>query len=192
MGRRPRGHKDTPMLSIISTLMLFAEPQLPLPNDPAAQVGNRRSGADQLLPGTKRCPDGSIMRTADRCVEWPDHRFAYTHEPLRQVWTRGWWCTGSAQPSQFDITVRWIQPERPNGTPTQAKRLDRLVINGQAAPPAVKKSIQQHLDSFYRFDDAGGRCLAIRSGGTIPVLTLHGVAMVDGKLKSKHEEIPLR
>lgn len=157
----------------------------------AARPSRDRPEANQLLPGTKRCPDGSILRAVDRCVEMPDHRFEMTHEPLRQVRSRRWWCSGSPNASQFEITLQWIQPRVRTDAPTQVTRLGGLLVKGQPASATLKTSVQQQLDSFHRFDDAGARCLAVRSGGTIPVLTLHGVTMVDGKLKSKHEEILL-
>lgn len=144
------------------------------------------------MQSTKRCPDGSIVGTADRCPVGFDHRYAYTHEPNHQVRSRRWWCTGNPNASHFTITLRLVQPTQRSGTPTQVNRLDELVINGRPASATLRRSVQQQLDSFHRFDDAGGRCLAVRSGGTVPVLTLHGVTMVDGKLKPKHEEIPLR
>jgi hypothetical protein len=162
------------------------------PNITAAQPSGDRSKAEQLLPGTKRCPDGSILRTIDRCVEMPDHRFEFTHEPARQVQTRRWWCRKSPKASEVAVTIELRQPAKPSGSPTQMSRLDALVVEGRPASASLKKSVQQEIDRFHRFDAFGGRCLFVRSGGIAPVLTLHGVEMDGGKLKWRHQEIPLR
>lgn len=180
------------LIPLLGLLAATQSPELSRALAKNQQGSSGGSNAEQLLPGTKRCPDGSILRIVDNCVAMPDHRFEWTHEPKRQSRTRRWWCTGNRNASHFTITLRLVQPTQRSGTPTQVKLLDELVIEGRPASPALKKSVQQQLDSFHRFDDAGGRCLSVRSGGTIPVLTLHGVVMLDGQLKKKHDEIRLR
>ena len=144
-----------------------------------------------LLPGTKRCPDGPIIRTIDQCPVTPDHRFEMTHEPDGQVRTRRWWCRGSAKASEVTVSINRRPYDRTTQTLPYVSRLEVITVSGRPAPPALKRSIQQQIDAFDRFDDFGGRCLFVRSGGTVPVLTLHGVAMKDGKLEWKHEEIRL-
>ncbi len=152
----------------------------------------KRPVADPLLPGLQRCPDGSILRTIDRCAEMPDHRFEFTHEPHRQDRARRWWCRGFAGKNQVSMTMEYGQAAGLADRPRQLNRLDVLIIGGRPASNSVKRSVQRLIDAFDRFDAFAGRCLFVRSGGSVPVLTLHGVAMKDGKLEWKHEEIELR
>lgn len=185
------------ILSSVAALQLSpGPPPQPAPKEDgegmtAAQASGGGPEAEQLLPGMKRCPDGSILRTIDRCAEMPDHRFEITHEPERQMLTRRWWCRESRQASEISVTLELRQPAPPAASLRHMSRLDALVVSGYPTSSTLKRSVQKQMGSFHRLDSFGGRCLFVRPGETIPVLTLHGVSMSQGKLSWKHVEIRL-
>lgn len=59
------------MLSMFSAFLLAVEVETFAHQQAPGATSDGGSEPEQLLPGTKRCPDGSILRTIDRCVEMP-------------------------------------------------------------------------------------------------------------------------
>ena len=184
------------LIHLLASLAASSAPMASQPNPNA--IGVNVSVADQPnsqpkppASGTKQCPDGVVIRTSDSCPVMPDHRFEITHEPQRQERMRRWWCDGRSGKNEVSMLIEYGRRVGTGSSGKQMIKLSELIINGRPSTLELKKSIQEQINSFDRFDAFNGRCLLVRSGGTIPVLGLHGVAMKGGKLEPKHEEIPL-
>lgn len=184
---------------LIHLLALLAASSAPIasqpnPNSVGVNVPQANEPNFQTSPpasSTKSCPGGAVIRTSDNCPIIADHRFEMTHEPHRQERMRRWWCDGRSGKNEVSMSIEYGRPGGTGSSERQVIKLNELTTNGRPAPSELRNSIQKQLDSFDRFDAFNGRCLLVRSGGAIPVLGLHGVALRDGQLRSKDAYIPL-